>query len=86
MARSWPVQDAKARFSEILAACEGEGPQIVTKRGAAAAAMVSIEGWRILSARVAPRLKDLLLSEEARTDEFAIPPRKRIGTRKPGKY
>ncbi len=83
MARSWPVQDAKARFSEILAACEGEGPQIVTKRGAAAAAMVSIEGWRILSARVAPRLKDLLLSEEARTDDFVIPPRKRIGMRKP---
>ncbi|MFT3799768.1 MAG: type II toxin-antitoxin system prevent-host-death family antitoxin [Burkholderiaceae bacterium] len=28
----WPVQDAKARFSEFLERCLSEGPQIVTKR------------------------------------------------------
>lgn len=83
MPRSWPVQDAKARFSEMLAACEGEGPQIVTKRGVAAAALVPIEEWRSLSARAAPGLKELLLSDEARSDAFAVPPRKRIASRKP---
>ena len=35
---TWPVQDAKARFSEFLDACLHEGPQKVTRRGAQAAA------------------------------------------------
>ena len=34
--KSWPVQDAKARFSELLGTCLREGPQLVTKRGAEA--------------------------------------------------
>ena len=33
MSRRWPVQDAKARFSELLDTTLAEGPQIVTKRG-----------------------------------------------------
>jgi toxin FitB len=36
----WPVQDAKARFSEFLDACLSEGPQMVTRRGAEAAVLV----------------------------------------------
>ena len=28
---TWPVQDAKARFSEFLTACLTEGPQLVLK-------------------------------------------------------
>ena len=32
-----PVKNAKARFSELLVACEREGPQLVTKRGVEAA-------------------------------------------------
>jgi prevent-host-death family protein len=31
--RSWQVQEAKARFSELLEASLKEGPQVVTKRG-----------------------------------------------------
>lgn len=31
--QAWPVQDAKARFSEFLETCLAEGPQMVTKRG-----------------------------------------------------
>jgi predicted nucleic acid-binding protein len=30
---TWPVQDAKARFSEFLDACLSEGSQMVTRRG-----------------------------------------------------
>jgi hypothetical protein len=40
--QTWPVQDAKARFSEFLDAYIKEGPQIVTKRGTEAA------GWCLL--------------------------------------
>ena len=46
MRRTWPVQEAKERFSEFLEASLTEGPQIVTKRGVEAAALVSIDQWR----------------------------------------
>jgi antitoxin Phd len=73
--KSWPVQDAKARFSELLNACEREGPQVVTKRGAEAAVLVPIDQWRRLAAAARPTLKDLLLSDEARFDDMSLPKR-----------
>src|ERR1017187_9506515 len=45
---SWPVQDAKARFSELLDASVEKGPQIVTRRGVETAVLVPIEEWRRL--------------------------------------
>lgn len=39
----WPVQDAKARFSELLDTAQREGPQVVTRRGREAAVLVPIE-------------------------------------------
>ncbi|MBW7947287.1 MAG: type II toxin-antitoxin system Phd/YefM family antitoxin, partial [Sphingomonadaceae bacterium] len=42
----WPVQDAKARFSEMLETCVAEGPQLVTKRGEEAAVLVPAAQWR----------------------------------------
>ncbi len=68
MNKTWQVQDAKARFSELLAASLAEGPQIVTKRGVAAAVLVSIDQWRRLEQMTRPDLKELLLAPEARTD------------------
>lgn len=65
---SWPVQDAKARFSEFLDACLNEGPQMVTKRGAEAAVLVPLQEWRRLQMAAKPSLKQLLLSDQARTD------------------
>jgi prevent-host-death family protein len=41
--QTWPIQDAKARFSEFLERCLAEGPQMVTKRGAEAAVLVPVE-------------------------------------------
>ena len=84
--RNWPVQNAKARFSEMLVACEREGTQIVTKRGVAAAALVPIEEWRRLLARASPGLKDLLLSDEARSDDLLIPARRQVSRRRPPKF
>jgi antitoxin Phd len=70
----WPVQDAKARFSEFLDACLAEGPQMVTKRGAEAAVLVPVQEWRRLQAAAKPSLKELLLSNDARGD-FILPAR-----------
>lgn len=65
---SWPVQDAKARFSEFLDACLSEGPQMVTRRGAEAAVLVPAQEWRRLQAIARPSLKQLLLSDQGRAD------------------
>ena len=40
--KHWPVQDAKARFSELLETCLREGPQVVTKRGSETAVLVPL--------------------------------------------
>lgn len=80
--QSWPVHDAKARFSEFLEACIAEGPQMVTKRGADAAVLVPVEEWRRLQAAARPSLKALLLAEEGRF-ELPLPPRGMARRRKP---
>lgn len=78
--RTWPVQDAKARFSEFLDACLAEGPQMVTRRGTEAAVLVPVEEWRRLKAAARPSLKQLLLSDSARAD-LALPERGRARRR-----
>lgn len=70
----WPVQDAKARFSELLDACMNDGPQLVTRRGAEAAVLVEVAEWRRLKQAARPGLKALLLAPEARA-ELQLPPR-----------
>jgi prevent-host-death family protein len=80
--KAWPVQDAKARFSEMLDACVAEGPQLVTKRGAEAAVLVPAAEWRRLKARARPSLKELLLAEEPRFD-LPMPKRGAARRRKP---
>jgi antitoxin Phd len=71
---TWPVQDAKARFSEMLETCLREGPQVVTKRGAEAAVLVPATDWRRLKDAAKSTLKELLLSDHARGD-LNVPPR-----------
>ncbi|AGW95777.1 prevent-host-death protein [Ralstonia pickettii DTP0602] len=71
--KAWPVQDAKARFSEFLDACLSDGPQMVTKRGAEAAVLVSAAEWRRLHAAARPSLKELLLADTARTEFLVLP-------------
>jgi prevent-host-death family protein len=78
---TWPVQDAKARFSELLDACLSEGPQMVTRRGTETAVLVPVREWRRLQSAARPSLKQLLLAEQART-EVLVPPRGRARRRK----
>ena len=73
MSKTWQVQDAKARFSELLETSLAEGPQIVTKRGVETAVLLPIDEWRRLEKRARPDLKQLLLAPEARTDALTPP-------------
>jgi prevent-host-death family protein len=74
----WPVQDAKARFSEFLEATLHDGPQVVTRYGVETAVMVPIDDWRRLQQSARPGLKELLLADSPRAD-IPVPPR---GTRR----
>jgi len=74
MMQTWPVHDAKAKFSEMLDACVAHGPQMVTKRGVDAAVLVPAAEWHRLQSRARPTLKDLLLSPAGRGD-LPIPAR-----------
>lgn len=72
--KAWPVQDAKARFSEMLDLCLKQGPQLITRRGADAAVLVPLREWELLKRSAKPMLKELLLSNGAR-GEMKIPER-----------
>ena len=80
MSNIWQVQEAKARFSEMLEASLADGPQIVTKRGVETAVLVPIEKWRRLVRMTRPDFKELLLATEPRTDTLT-PPRRELSRR-----
>ena len=74
MSKTWQVQEAKARFGELLEASLKEGPQIVTKSGVEAAVLVPIAQWRKLEKRAEPTLKDLMLTSGAKTESLTPAP------------
>jgi prevent-host-death family protein len=78
---SWPVQDAKARFSELLETSLAEGPQLVTKHGKAAAVLVPIRQWDALQTAGKRALKQVLLDPAAPTG-IAVPARGRLKLRR----
>lgn len=80
--KRWQVQDAKARFSEMLETCLADGPQLVTKRGVEAAVLVPVEAWRALQSSVRPSLKELLLADAPRAD-IPVPARGQRRRRSP---
>ncbi len=80
--KTWPVQDAKARFSEMLDACLRDGPQVVTRRGTDAAVLVPMREWQRIRLTAKPSLKELLLSDQGRGD-MPIPSRGRLRRRVP---
>jgi prevent-host-death family protein len=62
---TWAVQDAKARFSEVLDLAERKGPQIITRRGVEVAVICPIEEWkRIHRPTPAESPKRVLTNEE----------------------
>lgn len=81
--KAWSVQNANARFSELLDACVSEGPQLVTRRGVETAVLVSVAEWKRLRQAARPSLKELLLSASARSN-LPLPVRGRVKRRAGG--
>jgi antitoxin Phd len=78
----WQLQDAKARFSQLVDDAVAKGPQIVTRRGIATAVLVAIDEWSRAQQSARPSVKDVLLGDGPR---FRIPlPKRSVGkARKP---
>ena len=75
--KHWPVQEAKARFSELLEAALKEGPQMVTRRGVETAVIVPAEEWKRLGDK--PRKSPIdLLVHDPRRFELDIPSRSEL--------
>jgi prevent-host-death family protein len=77
---TWPVADAKARFSELLDAAEKEGPQVVSRRGIETAVVVPIAEWKRLKASARRDMIDPLTDPNGPHDIY-IPPRRAIKRR-----
>lgn len=78
---TWPVQDAKARFSELLDACINDGPQMVTRRGTATAVVLTVAEWERLNRNTGLSLKSVLLAPSA-PQNLSLPER-RLTKRRP---
>lgn len=78
--KHWPVQDAKARFSELLRTSLSDGPQMVTLRGQDAAVLVPVAEWKRLQQSARPSLKDILLGDGPRFD-IPLPDRRSFRAR-----
>ena len=79
---TWQVQDAKARFSELLETTLKKGPQVVTRRGVEAAVLVPIEEWYRLQRSARPGVRALLVGPGPYFDDL-VPDRRRLRRRKP---
>jgi antitoxin Phd len=77
---TWPVADAKARFSELLDAAEKQGPQVVSRRGIETAVVVPIAEWKRLKDFTRREMVDPLTDPNGPHDIY-IPPRRAIKRR-----
>ena len=57
----WQVQDAKAKFSQLVQKAIDEGPQTVTRHGKEVAVVLSADEYRKLQTR-RPSLLEVLMS------------------------
>ena len=85
MSNTWRVRDAEERFGEMLDTVLRDGPQIVTRQGVEAAAVIPIERWHRFERAAEPTLKDLLLAPGPR-DESLVTPRRRSRRREPPSF
>ena len=85
---TWQLQEAKARFSELVETARTAGPQVITRRGVETAVLVPAEEWNRLRQENGggitnrQRLEDGLRFLQS-APEFTVPPRKKIRLRKP---
>jgi len=48
MARVWQIQEAKNKFSEVVAEALKNGPQVITKRGVETVIVLSYDEYRMV--------------------------------------
>ena len=70
---AWQLQEAKAKFSELVQKTLDEGPQTVTRHGKDVVVVIAVEEFRKLSARRPSLLEDLMSGPEE--GELELPPR-----------
>jgi antitoxin Phd len=69
MSQKWQMQDAKARFAELVRKAGSEGPQVVTYRGVDTAVVLSIDEFRKLQPQKKSFLEHILNGPKL-TDEI----------------
>lgn len=67
----WQLQDAKARFSELIKSVQEEGPQQVTVRGKPSAVVISVEEYEAMK-RQRPSFVDLMRSSPLVGEELTL--------------
>jgi len=79
--KRWPLQDAKARFSELVRRVRSEGPQLVTVHGRDEVVVVAADEFRRLKGeRTGRSLIDALQASPSRKVEIE-PARRRMPVR-----
>jgi prevent-host-death family protein len=90
--KTWQLQDAKARFSELVESAVKDGPQLITRRGVDTAVLVRLEDWNRLHAK--DRTKALTNEERLErglkylqsAPDLQFPQRGRMRPRKPVRF
>ena len=81
MKRTWQLQEAKNKFSEVVEGAIKDGPQVVTKRGVETAVILSYSKYIELSA---PRQKLSVFFRESPLAEVELDLRRGASGPRPG--
>ncbi len=54
LARSWQLQEAKARLSELVRLAKAEGPQLITRQGKREVVVLPVEEYERLTSSTRP--------------------------------
>lgn len=66
----WSLQDAKARFSEVVRLAETQGPQHVTRHGGEAVVIIRSADYAKLTGTTKKSLVDVLVNVPFHTDDL----------------
>ncbi len=71
---AWPLQDAKARFSELVRRAHSEGPQHVTVHGRDEVVVIAVDAWRRLCGEPSGRaLVEAIQASPHRDIDLSLP-------------
>lgn len=82
--KTWQLQQAKARLSELIETARKHGPQIITQRGVQSVVVVPFDDWEKSQPSARPSLLDVLRSSPE--GDLPIPSRANWSMRKPVKF